>query len=147
MNSIATFMDQDHEELDLLWDDFLQKINSVETLEPAKLVYREFYDHIGKHIKLENTVLFPLFDKYTGLENGEGPTGNARRDHKNIAKLLNTVKKAIETNDLHLIRYSGKHLHRALIKHRERENAIQYPVLDGIIKNEELEKMINKIYK
>ncbi|MFA6427357.1 MAG: hemerythrin domain-containing protein [Candidatus Magasanikbacteria bacterium] len=140
---IQEFMDADHAHVDHLWSDFLaEKHNPQKALELCK----KFYSHIKKHIDIEDNVLFPRFDEFTGLSTEEGPTYIARRDHTSILKLIKQVEDACTRNDVGEIERVAEHLGKALHKHRERENLIQYPVLDSFIPDEEWSTILEHIY-
>lgn len=143
MGFVTRFMDADHIYIDQLWVEFLaEKENSIK----AAQFFDKFQTHIQKHIHLEDTVLFPRFDVYTGLSDKEGPTVLARRDHEAITKLMAAVKSACEIRNMKEIQRLGEHLQRALFKHRERENKIQYPVLDSFISEDEWSHILERVY-
>lgn len=136
-------MVSDHAKLDQLWAEFMAETHSAQN---AARLFQQFSDHIVKHMDLEDNVLFPLFDKHTGLEGGIGPTALVRRDHANILKLMETVKKTAATKDINKIQYASNHLQRALNAHRERENQMQYPVLDNVVNDGKWFEILKRIY-
>lgn len=141
---ITKFMIDDHKYLDKLWSNFMLEIDNTQK---AEGLFLKFYEHINMHMELEDTILFPLFDSYVGLENGVGPSVLMQRDHSTISKLLNEVKDNFSNNDFSKAKLNGMHLHRALEKHRERESKMQYPLFDRFISTEEWKEVIKEIYK
>ena len=139
MSDISAFVNNDHDLLDQQWADFLSDVNGVVA---RKKLFRRFSEHLRRHINFENNELFPYFDRLTGIDPKKGPTAVLRRDHDIILKLLDRVKKAFAFNDDNKINHLGKHLQRAMEKHRERENKIHYSVLDKFISKKEWTKML-----
>jgi len=141
---ISDFMNNDHAHIDQLWADFLaQKNNAAE----AKKSFQKYYNYLTKHIDLENNELYPRFDRFIGFEPGNGPTTILKHDHSVIGKLLNEIRLACETNDSHHIDYLCEHFQKAMASHRERENQLEYPLLDRIISQEEWQKIMQRIYQ
>ncbi|PJA37253.1 hypothetical protein CO181_04300 [candidate division WWE3 bacterium CG_4_9_14_3_um_filter_43_9] len=97
-------------------------------------------------MKLEDDYLFPRLNSYLGIDINSGLTAMAKRDHLIILKLLTFTEEAEKARDIKKAILTGRHLDRALKKHREREQMIQYPVSDVFIERDEWEIMLIKIY-
>ena len=143
MGTISGFMADDHDVIDQLWNDF-----TAATSDPtiALDLFIKFRNHILKHMELEETVLFPMFDNYTGLDKGIGPTTILQRDHAAIKKLIHEVQEACILDKRDEIKKLGSHLDHALKKHTEREKKTQYPVFDNFIRPDEWQNILNRIY-
>lgn len=134
-------MDKDHERIDKQWCAFMAEATNAEL---ASCLFLEFSNHIQKHINLEDNVLFPRFEKYTGLDKNTGIIAIMRNDHKNILKLLGSVRQARETNDIKKIREAGFHLHRALNAHNKREDTVPYPLFDELFSDAEWTSILTR---
>lgn len=144
MGFVTRFMNADHKYIDQLWSEFLsEKDDAIRVAE----LFDKFNTHIQKHISLEDNVLFPRFDAFTGLSNEEGPTCIARRDHTSILKLMKKVQDACERHDIKEVQNTGEHLGRVLAAHRQRENNIQYPVLDRFMEEDEWCAILAQVYQ
>ena len=143
MGAISDFMEADHAHLDKLWNDFLRE--KEDPIRATKL-FNKFREHLLLHLKLEDTLLFPRLDQYLGMEDSFGPTEQARRDHAAIVRLLSFIEEAGLENDMERINIAGDHLNKALLKHREREREIHYPVSDSFVGDAEWSQMLAKIY-
>jgi len=143
MGIVSNFMNTDHAYLDKLWQEFLD-----EQSDPALSgeLFERFKKHLLLHLKLEDDFLFPRLGKHLLLEESFSLAAAASHDHKTIIKLMDFVKNAILANDIRKVILAGRHLHRALDKHRLREIEIQYSVCDTFIKPEEWELMLSQIF-
>jgi hemerythrin-like domain-containing protein len=143
MGKILQFMIDDHKTIDYLWQKF---ISQTEDSKPNLNSFFIFKNHLFNHIQLEETVLFPLFDKFTGLESGKGPTVLLRRDHRVLQKIIRHLEKATDMQDTDKVQDLGVHFRKAFEKHTERERKMQYPVFDNFITEDEWQKILDRIY-
>ncbi len=86
--SIATYYEADHNRLDELFKQF-QKLKRVDFAK-AKPFFRDFKIGLQRHIVWEEDILFPLFEKKTGMGLG-GPTDVMRMEHRQIKKHLEDI--------------------------------------------------------
>ena len=78
-------MEKDHDRL----DDLFNKYKDLKNSDPNKAeeMFSEFKSGLEKHILWEEDILFPLFEKKTGMYEG-GPTAVMRLEHKNIKSIF-----------------------------------------------------------
>jgi len=81
MKSISEFMEQDHDRLDDLYNQFKKLKTSDQS--KAKDIFSEFKTNLQKHILWEEEILFPLFENKTGMS-GTGPTAVMKMEHRKI---------------------------------------------------------------
>lgn len=138
-------MISDHKYLDKIWAEFLIE----KDFDKAEKIFKKFNNRYAKHMKMEDEVLFPLFNKYLGLENNTGPTKISHRDHENLNKLLVNIKNFIDVKDIKKINETSLNFQKALSKHQERENITQYALFNKFISIsvDGWEKMLHSIYK
>jgi len=95
MSDIKEFMTQDHKDCDEI---FAQMEDAVVNKQDEALEkFEKFYDSLTNHFKMEEMVLFPMFDQKTGMS--QGPTQVMVMEHEQMRKLLSGIEEAIESND------------------------------------------------
>ncbi len=95
MSNIKAFMTQDHRDCD---DIFAQMEEAVASKsDEALLKVEAFQDALTNHFKMEEMVLFPMFEQKTGMT--EGPTQVMVMEHEQMRGLLSKIDQAIEQND------------------------------------------------
>jgi len=95
MSNIKEFMTQDHKDCD---EFFAQMEDAVANKQDEALEkFEKFYDSLTNHFKMEEMVLFPMFDQKTGMS--QGPTQVMEMEHEQMRKLLSSIEAAIESSD------------------------------------------------
>jgi iron-sulfur cluster repair protein YtfE (RIC family) len=87
--TIIAFYEQDHERLDELFKTF-QKLKRSDFVK-GKEAFKEFKFGLQRHIVWEEDLLFPLWEKKTGMSEG-GPTFVMRAEHRLIGQQLETIQ-------------------------------------------------------
>jgi iron-sulfur cluster repair protein YtfE (RIC family) len=123
----------DHDRLDGLFEGFRQAKKT--DFARAKELFKEFKFGLQRHIVWEEQVLFPLFEKKTGLVN-QGPTEVMRREHRQIGAHLEAVHEKVRNQDPGSDR-EEQALLAALAAHNEKEEKVLYPALDGLLSEAE----------
>ncbi|MCF6340230.1 MAG: hemerythrin domain-containing protein [Sulfurimonas sp.] len=95
MSNIKEFMSQDHEECDEFFAQMEEAVASKQ--DKALEKFEKFYDSLTNHFKMEEMVLFPMFEQKTGMS--QGPTQVMVMEHEQMRKLLSSMQKAIESSD------------------------------------------------
>ena len=95
MSNIKEFMSQDHKDCDEIFaqmEDAVAK-KSTDALEK----FEKFYDSLSNHFKMEEMILFPMFEQKTGMMNG--PTQVMVMEHEQMRELLSKMESAVEAKD------------------------------------------------
>lgn len=141
MQSISKFMEQDHDRLDDLYNQFKELKASDQN--KANEIFSEFKSDLQKHIFWEEEILFPLFEYKTGMHD-TGPTAVMRIEHKEIKNYLNEIFTNLnngntQTKDLE------NELFEVLYAHNLKEENILYPMIDNLVDDKEREEIFFKI--
>jgi iron-sulfur cluster repair protein YtfE (RIC family) len=126
--SISDYYEKDHDRLDELFKNF-QKWKGMDFLK-AKEFFVAFKFGLQRHIIWEEEVLFPVFEKVTGLFN-EGPTYVMRLEHRIIGERLESIHKKVQNKDLNSDQ-EEKELLSILSDHNQKEEKILYPAIDEL---------------
>ncbi len=127
MNSISEYFAQDHDRLDVLFAEF----QSLKRKDPAaaKEKFKGFLKGLTRHIVWEEDVLFPIFEKRTGMRDS-GPTAVMRLDHREIKKHLDAIHDKVRVADPDSDA-SEKALLTVLHHHNLKEESVLYPAIDS----------------
>lgn len=124
---IREFLQWDHERLDLTLIDASQLAASGDR-GAAAVRFAEFCTRLRRHIRMEEELLFPAFERATGEA---GPTEQMRHEHVEIQDLLGQMVAAIGW-DATAEQFPGlrKRLLSVLGHHNAKEERIVYPLID-----------------
>lgn len=125
LKPITAYFESDHDRLDSLFGEYRKKKD--EDVKSAKPYFREFFKGLRRHIVWEEDVLFPFFEKATGITTG--PTEVMRQEHRKIGAILDRMHEKVRAADPNTEGEEDELL-AILAPHNEREEAILYPAID-----------------
>ena len=127
-NTITAFYEQDHDRLDELFKTFQQLKQS--DFAKAKESFKEFKVGLQRHIVWEEDILFPLWEKETGITEG-GATSVMRAEHRQIEQQLEAIhQKVADQNPDSDQEEQG--LLNLLGSHNMKEERVLYPGIDRV---------------
>ena len=142
MTTILEFMSVDHDRLDNKI-----KIYSAEKLvnvERAEGIFLLFKSELERHITWEEDILFPVFEKKTGIKDG-GPTSVMRMEHNQIKNHLQEIKRKFHAKKIQDPCKEEVVLFKVLESHNQKEENILYPGIDNLTNEQEKEQMIKQM--
>ena len=94
--TISTMFDEDHDRLDELFKSFhmLKRTD----LAKAHRAFVDFKAGLQRHMVWEEDVLFPLWEKKTGMTKG-GPTFVMRQEHREIMECLEAIDRKVQAQN------------------------------------------------
>ena len=142
MTTIFEFMSMDHDRLDNLFEAFknLKKRDSS----GAKKSFLDFKAGLQTHIVWEEDILFPIFERETGMRD-TGPTAVMRMEHSQIKNLLEEIGQQVLAGDLEESDEAETNLLEVLGSHNQKEESILYPAIDNLSSEQEKEQAIAKM--
>jgi iron-sulfur cluster repair protein YtfE (RIC family) len=103
----------------------------------ARVAFRAFAADLRRHIRVEDEVLFPVFEVHTGLRD-RGPTAVMRHEHRAIEARLDRIDAALANDtELELVERSLLELGSVLADHDRREEMVLYPACERIFSGRE----------
>jgi len=130
--SIASYYEKDHDRLDQLFEEYLRLKHTDFT--HAKENFLAFKAGLQKHIAWEEDILFPIFEKKTGIL--PGPTSVMREEHRLIGEILESIHERVKNSDT-----SSNQTEQSLLlilgQHNLKEENVLYPALDRVLTEEE----------
>jgi len=142
MTTILEFMSVDHDRLD-------NKIRMYSTeklvdIERAESIFLSFKNELERHIIWEEDILFPVFEKKTGIKDG-GPTSVMRMEHNQIKNHLQEIKRKLHTKKIQDPCKEEVALFKVLESHNQKEENILYPGIDNLTSEREKELLIKQM--
>jgi hemerythrin-like domain-containing protein len=128
--------------LDAIFKDVSRMVEDGE-MERADHTYEEFDGGLRRHIRIEEEMLFPVFEQKTG--NRQGPTMVMRSEHVEIRESLEQMRTALGTGDAEGFRDGRTRLIDVLPAHDMKEERVLYPMIDQLLTPEERADLVQRM--
>lgn len=140
--SITAYLSWDHDRLDALLATALRLVQEG-SLPDAREELATFMSGLKRHMRLEEDVLFSVFEQHTGLMNG--PTQVMRMEHRAIEHALVRMSSALEVSDVAAFATAHGDLLEVLGPHNEKEEQILYPMADHALDDGERHELTGRL--
>lgn len=131
--SVTDCLQADHARLDGLMNDARSLLGNGDS-ESATAFFGQFRKGLMRHIDVEESLLFPAFEKATGMSQG-GPTEVMRREHVEIKRIMGEIETLFTQPRPDFKKFDA--LRAALVavlsEHNDKEEKILYPMCDRAI--------------
>jgi len=139
--TICEFYEQDHDRLDELFKTF-QKMKRSDFAK-AKEAFKAFKFGLQRHIVWEEDLLFPLWEKETGMSEG-GATSVMRAEHRQIGQHLEAIHRKVADQSPGSDQ-EEQALLNLLGSHNMKEERVLYPSLDRVTNAKERETVFHNM--
>jgi iron-sulfur cluster repair protein YtfE (RIC family) len=139
--SVSTLLGADHARVDGLLEDLAEMLADGE-VERAEYHFADVEDALKRHIRVEEEILFPVFDARVRLV---GPTSVMRVEHRRIEALLGALRAALDRAQVDVARQTLAALDAVLVEHDRKEERILYPKTDAALAPDELVALVARI--
>jgi regulator of cell morphogenesis and NO signaling len=159
--TISAYLGADHHRLTRYWEEFLEAVKacglSYETLFTTEKGHRvaavqrlsQFIFGLRRHIRMEEDLLFPLFEDRSGMPTGTGPTAVMRAEHREIEAILMAVEKLLDAGDCATLiqTIEGQPVHPSALfqSHDAKEERVLYPMADRLFTQAEKDDLCLKM--
>jgi regulator of cell morphogenesis and NO signaling len=126
--TIHDYFAKDHERLDRAFTAY--RIGRQADDGAAARHFREFKTGLERHIRWEEGILFPIWERHTGMT-AYGPTAVMRREHRRIEALLTALARGPAALGSEM-QAAEQALLDLLAQHNAKEELVLYPDLDGM---------------
>jgi uncharacterized protein (DUF2249 family)/hemerythrin-like domain-containing protein len=130
----------DHDRLDALEQTAMEAWDAGDGLVAARLHLR-FVFGLSRHIRFEEGVLFPEFERVSGLPADRGPTTAMRDEHRQIEALLEDVKQ-MAISGVRPAESTRADLRAVLFGHNVKEENVLYPMLDRALEARDSDALV-----
>lgn len=140
MHEVSKYYEDDHDRLDELFREF-QRLKQSDFYR-AKEFFEQFKFGLQRHIAWEEDILFPLFERVTGINSG--PTYVMKLEHQEITQHLEAIHEKVVAGDPDSDGEEKK-LVAILGLHNQKEEQILYPAIDRVISSKDVEKVFEEM--
>jgi regulator of cell morphogenesis and NO signaling len=140
MKNISRFLLEDHRRIDEHFKAF--QALALHDKAAAAQAFAEFVEGLKRHMMWEETLLFPLFERETGMVTF-GPTGVMRAEHRQFRTMLQRLQDRLaqsEADD-----ELDRELTRVMLAHNEKEETVLYPWIDDLLTDMEATIMVEQM--
>ena len=140
LRGVTEALGWDHDRLGALELAAMEAWGAGETHAAARLHLR-FVFGLLRHIRFEESVLFPEFERVSGMPADRGPTTVMRVEHRAIEALLEEVRKAA-VSGVRPAEPTCADLRALLHQHNVKEESVLYPMLDRALDARETDALV-----
>ena len=139
---VTTYLSWDHDRLEAILADVCLHVDAGKLAE-GEVGYREFLTGLKRHIRVEEELLFPLFEARTGVIGG--PTEVMRAEHREIERALEMMREGLAQRDTGAFRDGLRFLRSVLPDHNAKEEHVLYPTTDRVLSDEERSTFVGRL--
>jgi iron-sulfur cluster repair protein YtfE (RIC family) len=138
----TAYLSWDHERLDRILDAAVSAV-AEGRFAPARAAFKVFAVGLHRHIGLEESLMFPLFEARTGLV--DGPVSAMREEHRVIQNAVATMREALHRSDAPAFADGLRFLHSMLAVHESKEEHVLYPITDALLTQAEARMLVARL--
>lgn len=142
MSESSNWLAHDHKQYDEVLAE-CEKIAEAGLWEEALKIYKDFVEDLKLHMRMEDEVLYPLFEAQHGDPRGE--IACLSEEHDLIVQLLQDLAFVIKRKDYEHFLASLKPLHKVLNQHNDSEEYVFLTMEDDsiLMRREEIMSRLN----
>jgi iron-sulfur cluster repair protein YtfE (RIC family) len=128
--TVTNYLSWDHDRLETILETTRRAVEA-RRLPDARAIYRGFDEGLARHIRIEEELLFPVFEAKSGI--ADGPTAVMRSEHKAIQLALTMMREGLDALDPVRFDAGLKYLQSVLPGHNAKEEHVLYPTTDRLL--------------
>jgi iron-sulfur cluster repair protein YtfE (RIC family) len=143
-DSVTAYLGWDHDRL----DEALRSVSSaVERgrFADAAAGYEEVELGLLRHMRIEEELLFPVFEARSGMVNG--PTDVMRDEHRQVRTALGLMRHGLLRTDARAYGEGLRFFDSVLPDHNAKEEHILYPTLDRLLRPAERAALVARLQR
>jgi iron-sulfur cluster repair protein YtfE (RIC family) len=129
-DSVAAYLSLDHRRLDALVREGQARVSDARWRHAATC-QAELERGLDRHVRLEEEIVFPLFEARSGIV--DGPTAVMREEHRCLRRALSMMRAGIEARDTAAYAAGLEFLNSVRTAHDAKEERILYPMIDRLL--------------
>lgn len=142
--SVTAYVGWDHDRL----DEALRSVSAAVgagRFADAAVRYEEVELGLLRHFRIEEELLFPVFEARSGM--GNGPTAVMRDEHRQARTALGIMRGGLLRSDAGAYGEGLRFVESVLSGHNSREEHILYPMLDGLLRPSERALLVARLLR
>lgn len=128
--TITSYLSWDHERFDHTLAGVREDVQG-ERMDEARHALDEYARGLERHMRIEEEVVFPVFDARSGMSGG--PTAVMRDEHRSIRIALAMMRDGLDRSDAQGFHAGLRFLRTILPEHNAKEEHILYPTTDRLL--------------
>jgi len=143
---LASFFTADHHQCDGYWADVETAIESGQD-DAVEDTWKIFHDAMERHLKMEESVLFPAFEEATGMT--QGPTAMMRMEHDQMRSVMAAMGERVAAFDHPKVESLGDTLMMLIQQHNMKEQGMLYRMAEQVLSHrwEELSEKLEPLMR
>jgi iron-sulfur cluster repair protein YtfE (RIC family) len=142
--SVTSYLAWDHDRL----DEGLRSVSSAVgkgRFAEAAAGYEEFEHGLLRHLRIEEELIFPVFEARSGMLNG--PTDVMRDEHRQVRMALALMRRGLLQADANAYGDGLRFFESVLPDHNAKEEHILYPTLDRLLRPAERAALVSRLQR
>jgi len=107
--------------------------------------YDRFERGLLRHLRIEEELLFPVFEARSGMVGG--PTSVMRDEHRLVRRALGLMRSGVDAGDASVFRDGLRFFQSVMPDHNAKEEHILYPTLDGLLTGAERAALVARLQR
>jgi len=143
-DSVTGYLACDHHRL----DEALRSVSTAVTggrFAEAAAGYEQFELDLLRHLRVEEELIFPVFEARSGLVTG--PTDTMRNEHRQVRMALALMRRGLLQSDGIAYGDGLRFFESVLPDHNAKEEHILYPALDGLLRPSERSALVARLQR
>jgi hemerythrin-like domain-containing protein len=129
-DTVTTHVCREHALLNALLRDVCDDVEAAR-LDAARSGCEAFERRLRRHLRVEESLLFPLFEARLGIVGG--PTATLRQEHREMERTVALMCEALGRGDLDAFEDSLRFLRTTLGQHYSKEEHVLFPTTDAAL--------------
>ena len=138
---VDEYLSWDHDRLDALLDETID-LFEASSFHEARDRWAEFACGLERHIVIEETIVFPVFD---ALSPAGGPTRVMRIEHEQVRRAIAAMNAALEQAATDAFDVAVEALVSVLGEHNAKEEGVLYPAIDRMLDDEARSTLVRRM--
>jgi iron-sulfur cluster repair protein YtfE (RIC family) len=143
-DSVTAYLGWDHDRLDEALRSVSSAVGTGRFTEAAAR-FEEFELGLLRHMRIEEELLFPVFDARSGMVNG--PTDVMRDEHRQVRTALGLMRRGLQRTDAGAYCDGLRFFDSVLPDHNAKEEHILYPTLDRLLRPAERAALVARLQR
>jgi iron-sulfur cluster repair protein YtfE (RIC family) len=142
--SVTAYLGWDHDRL----GESLRSVSAAVgrgAFEEAASRYEDFELGLLRHLRIEEELIFPVFEARSGIVNG--PTGVMRDEHRQARIGLTLMRQGLKRGDGGVYDDGRRFFESVLHDHNAKEEHILYPTLDSLLRPAERAALLARLQR
>ncbi|HRC84183.1 MAG TPA: hemerythrin domain-containing protein [Thermoanaerobaculia bacterium] len=143
LRELTEALSWDHDRLDELWRAAIAARSAGDSA-LAQRAFERFAHGFKRHLRFEEALLFPEFERLAGSSVEEGLTGELRAEHRALERCLAALARGLSAlgADLGPVQSEFQEL---LAEHHAREERVLLPATDRLLAADERDELVRRI--